>query len=245
MINYCFLSEECYSELTSELTSKYSVIFVESHANCYKAVNKHADIQMIVIDSILFIDDKIKLKNVSLCDVDKKQIKIHKHCNIKLINSQLRNRYPLSVPFNGKYLEKIFIHNLNYTQKEVLDYLKDIDSELIHVNQGYTGCSLLMLNNRKGITADKGIYNSLSKKNFEILLINKGDIILESMDAGFIGGCCGVHDNIVYINGDLNFHSDGKKIRKFVNEADYQIYEVIGKPLKDIGSVIFWEGQYE
>ena len=68
----------------------------------------------------------------------------------------------------------ILIHNLNFTDKKILDYCKD--KKTINVKQGYTKCSILPVKEKAIITNDKGIYDTLKNEDFDILLLPFGDI---------------------------------------------------------------------
>lgn len=239
MTKYVFVSEDLYPELEKNLEKKGIVVKLGANPKCYNTVNKHSDIQLLTVNKRLYLDDCINIKNKKIAD----EIKLMK--NVTVIKSQLGNRYPLSVPFNGKLLENRFIHNLTFTDKYIMEELIKADVEMIHVKQGYTGCSLLLLKGKKGITADKGIYKTLVSKGFDILLIQEGHIKLPGVEYGFIGGCAGVDYTNVYINGDLDLHPVGGEIRRFIEAAGYEVNEVKGKKLYDMGSVIFWEDNYE
>jgi len=205
----------------------------------YKSISTHPDIQMTMINHQLFIDHD-SWENLKCIEAN---TDILNELKPTIINTNLGNRYPLSVPFNGKFLENTWIHHLDFTDGTILDYLKKSNMKLLHTNQGYSGCSLLLLPNKKGITSDPGLAKVLRNNGFEIVLIHEGHIILDGLEHGFIGGCCGYYNNVVYIHGDLNTHPDGMKIREFILKQHIKIIEVKNFPLTDIGSILFHEGE--
>lgn len=232
-----FVSTEINSGLLPELNLVGDVILVPKLAKTYDSISHHADIQLTVINNECFIDS-MSWDNIKNLDTNRSLIS---RLTPNIIESKLGNRYPLSVPFNGKFLDNTWIHHLDYTDVNILKYIKSLGYQLIHTKQGYTGCSLVLLPDKKGITADKGLAKELAEYGYDLLLITEGDIILEGMDYGFIGGCCGYHNHHLYVNGDLETHRDGSKIKRYLTKHHIDIIEVKGSPLIDIGSIIFME----
>jgi len=234
-----FVSKNITDQLLINLTTIGDVIFVPELDKVYKSISTHPDIQMTIINCQLFIDDDSWV-NMNSIDVNKDKLNRLKPT---IITTNLGNQYPLSVLFNGKFLENTWIHHLDYTDGTILDYLKKSNMKLLHTNQGYSGCSLLLLPNKKGITSDLGLAKVLRNNGFEIELIHEGHISLDGLEHGFIGGCCGYYNNVVYIHGDLNTHPDGIKIREFILKQHIDISEVKNFPLTDIGSILFYRGE--
>ncbi len=236
MTKYAFVSEQAYTELQDELKKSYDLILIGKNSKCYEAVAKHADIQMLTVGKHLFVDQSI--------ETNKGRWLIRSNPDfLHILSSDLSSKYPGSVPFNAKVHDSVFIHHLEITQTEILDHVDGEKYEKIHVNQGYTNCSLILLPDRKGISADKGIYDTLTRHKFDILFIREGYILLEGMTHGFIGGCCGLDDDRVYVNGDLNYHPDGERIRAYIEASGMKLFEVKNQVLRDIGSIVFWEAE--
>lgn len=149
----------------------------------------------------------------------------------------MSNTYPGDVILNSLVLDKFFIHNLKYTDENLLKSQKS--KKLINVPQGYTKCSILPVNDTALITSDIGIYKILIKHNFDILLLPPGDILLPSLNYGFIGGVGGMisKDKMAFF-GDLDSYKWGNEIKKFLYKYDISpIYLRKGK-LIDRGSLL-------
>ena len=73
------------------------------------------------------------------------------------------------------------------------------------------------------------------------LFVNSHKINLEGFPHGFFGGCCGVLENTVFINGSLSHHPDGSIVRDYLESINYEIVELYDGPLTDTGSIIFVE----
>jgi len=240
-----FVSNQLYQELACELTRQGEIVYVPSTQKCYWQINHHVDIHLLRVLNRLFIDsetfEKLRISFRGLSDLrfdELEEIAYWMNYEIYSIKSQLSNRYPLSVCFNAKVCNNLLIHNLLMTDPHILRYANEHNIKTIHTNQGYSGCSILLLDETTGITSDHGVFETLSDSSMEILLIQEGFIELEGFSSGFIGGATFVCGNTVYFNGDLSTHPDEKIILDFLKRKGYQAVTVPKKPLKDIGSAI-------
>lgn len=109
----------------------------------------------------------------------------------------------------------------------------------IHVDQGYCRCNLLALKNDHYITSDPGIYKTLQRLHLNALLVSPEGIHLEGFPHGFFGGCCGVWEEKVFVNGSLNLYKDGDRAREYLDKLGYKIVELYDGPLMDCGSILF------
>lgn len=149
---------------------------------------------------------------------------------------KIGSKYPENIIYNAACTGKYFIHNIKYTDPELLAIVKPL--EIIDVPQGYTKCNTLIVDENSIITSDFGIYNSCYGKHLEVLLIEKGHIKLQGFDYGFIGGTSGrVGDKIIF-NGDITQHPDYDKIAAFIKSRGLKLKYFTEYPLEDIGSII-------
>lgn len=176
--------------------------------------------------------------------------------------SHLKPQYPGDVLYNACSTGKYFLHNLKYTAPELLEAARSAGLELIDIPQGYAKCSIAVVSETAIITYDRGIAAAIeaaggkiiscdasldcsttdgSLSTLEVLLITPGHIELPGYSTGFIGGCTGldyIHNELIF-NGDLSLHPDGDSIREFVESHGVTIKDFPGRPLTDIGSIIF------
>ncbi len=117
------------------------------------------------------------------------------------------------------------------------------DLHPVHVDQGYCRCNLLPLKDDHFITSDAGIFKVLKAGlhppagGWSPLLVSPEGILLEGFPHGFFGGCCGVWEDKVFVNGSLSFYKDGDKVRDYLGKLDYEIIELYDGPLMDCGSI--------
>ena len=85
--------------------------------------------------------------------------------NFKLIKGEkkLVGKYPLDIAYNVGRIYGRAIHNFKYTDEVLKFYLKKEGLEFININQGYTKCSMAIVDENSIITADVPIYNILKK----------------------------------------------------------------------------------
>ena len=133
--------------------------------------------------------------------------------------------------------DNLLIHNLLITEPVIKT--KAGTRKQIHVNQGYTRCNLLPLPDDVFITSDKGIYTVLTKERLDVLYVNPDGILLDGFPNGFIGGVCGVKDDVVFIAGSLSAYKEGQRIRDFLALHDLTPIELYDGPLFDGGSILF------
>lgn len=110
---------------------------------------------------------------------------------------------------------------------------------VIRTAQGYAKCSVAVVDESSIITDDESIYNKTKAFGLDVLLVSKGDVALEGLDYGFIGGCCGkVSRDTLAFCGDIRTHRDCNKILSFLSERGVNAHSLFGGKLLDIGSII-------
>lgn len=153
--------------------------------------------------------------------------------------SDLSLDYPEDVAFNAACTGKYFIHNLSYTNADLLLAAKEMGMILIDVRQGYTKCSTVIVDETSIITYDEGIAKACSRYNdLDVLLISPGFVRLDGYDTGFIGGCSGRIEDEIIFNGDLFAHPDFQRIVTFIESRGLTCRWFPEYKLTDIGSIL-------
>lgn len=164
---------------------------------------------------------------------------------------KLGRNYPGNIIYNAVCTGKYFIHNLRYTDPQLLEAAKLWHETSfpgqpfikIDVKQGYTRCCCLPVDDSSFITSDRGIARSLEKTGACVLTIREGNIALPGFDYGFIGGCAGhiIIDGrrTVIFNGNLSSHPDYEKIAAFIKDRDIDLKFFEDHTLTDIGSILY------
>lgn len=151
--------------------------------------------------------------------------------------SAVGEKYPETAKYNAVCTKNYLIHNFRYTDSAISDHAAELD--LIHSGQGYTRCNLLALKEDHFITSDAGISRVLNGFGLNNLYVVPAGILLPGMKHGFFGGACGVHDNKVFILGNLDKFTEGNKVRNYLLALNYEVIELYDGPLFDGGSLFF------
>lgn len=210
------------------------IVLIKKYHKLYSSIASHPDIQCFVMDSKkLVVHPQFEQNTIKTL--------INNNINVLVGKKQLQETYPENISYNAVRLGKKFIHNLKYTDDTILSEIQKLDFEFINVKQGYTKCSLLVVNDRSIITSDGGIAKSLVEHDFDVLLISPGYIILPGLKYGFIGGACGtIHEKkLIVFNGDINTHPDGRKICRFIKSRGMDYFCINTGSLVDVGSILF------
>ena len=232
-ISLCIVDERITEEMISNLNKKnIKIIKNKCIKDTYNAISGHPDISLLKIND----NNLIASPNVYDFYIDE----LNKYgFNVIKGESIIENKYPLNVQYNVAILGKYAIHNFKYTDKKILEYLKDNNFTLINVKQGYCKCSICIVDENSIITSDEGIYNEVKKYNIDCLLIEKGHINLFELNYGFIGGCSGlISPNCLAFFGDISNHPNYNEITEFVNKKGISIISLSDENLLDLGSLI-------
>lgn len=230
----CFVDYRITKEELLTL-SKFNMnpILVPKCSDVYDAINGHPDIQL----NILMNESNNKI--IVQKDISESFKNLLKSNNINYIvsNKSLKSKYPFDIILNSLILKNYFIHNLKYTDENLLSS----QTSKIHINvpQGYSKCSILPVRENALITNDKGIYKCLKNYAFDILLLPFGDILLPSLNYGFIGGVGGmISNNHMAFFGELDNYKYGEQIKKFLYKYDVSPIALRKGKLIDRGSLL-------
>lgn len=160
---------------------------------------------------------------------------------IKVIKGEtkLENKYPKDIAYNVARLKDVAIHNFRYTDEILKFYFKRQNIELVNIRQGYSKCSLAVIDDISGITSDKYMYKKLIQKGYDLLLIKPGYIKLYGYEYGFVGGTCGnFSKKSILFSGVFNNHPDFKKMVSFIESRNIDIKILSKSSIKDIGTII-------
>lgn len=162
------------------------------------------------------------------------------------INDSLSTEYPQDVLLNCCVIGKNILCNKKYISREVLAHYERADYNVLHVNQGYTKCASLILNETALITEDESIAAVCGGAGIDALLIQKGDVRLDGYPYGFIGGAGGLlGPGKLGLFGDERTHADKTRIQAFAKRHGVEIIRLADGPLMDYGGLIaIFESEY-
>lgn len=162
--------------------------------------------------------------------------KLHR-AGLKLMRgmSPLGFAHPETVRYNACGTENLLVHNLRFTDKRILELYEG--KTQINVNQAYTRCNLLALNENAFITSDEGIFRTLTDRHFDVLFIDPHQIHLEGHDYGFFPGCCGLLEDKLLVCGNTESLKEKAELDDFLRKYRYQLVTLYDGELTDLGGM--------
>lgn len=210
----------------------YELIELKQSNNVYEEISSHTDIFMCKIN------DKLIVEGSTYKQLEDKIINIEKG------DSLINYEYPEDIKYNVCVFGNFAIHNFKYTDTKILEELQKGNYKFINVSQGYSNCSIAVIDDNSIITADTGIYNKLKDENIDILFLEDNlDIKLlrnneYSNKNGFIGGAITKIDDNIIVFGDLNNIDKNGKIRLFIESKGLNIIDFKGLDIIDYGGIV-------
>jgi hypothetical protein len=150
-------------------------------------------------------------------------------------SSLLSNLYPFTTAYNVAAADGLVIGNRKWAEPAILRLTEN--DQWLQTRQAYARCNNLILDHNHIITSDL----SIAKMQVNSLLVDPKPIVLKGHAHGFIGGCFGIYQNLIFLLGNLNFHPQGKQIRNYCQELGYTIIELYKGPLLDAGGIFIIE----
>lgn len=211
----------------------YNLIELEQSKNVYEEISSHVDIFVCKIGNKIIVE-KEQYKNIS------------EILQVEQGTEAVQEKYPEDIKYNVCIIGKNAIHNFEYTDSKVKQELIQQGYKLINTTQGYTNCSIAVIDDNSAIVTDKGLYKILEKHGIDVLYLEyEPDIKLllkneYSNRKGFIGGCISRIGNSIIVFGDLNKIDKDNKIRDFILNKHLQIIDFRNLDVIDYGGIILF-----
>lgn len=192
-------------------------------------VNSHADIQLLhARDNVVFCHSEHLFAGEQILKFD-----------IKCIKEKTGNKYPKDVFLNCTIIDNMIICNPKTISSEILEFAYQTELTIIPVKQGYSKCSICVVDKSAIITDDESVFTAAGNFLNDVLFISKGSVSLKGYNYGFIGGCCGkLSNDKIAFNGRIESHMDANKIMDFLNRHSVKPIELTDTVLTDIGGIL-------
>jgi hypothetical protein len=206
-----------------------NLLELETVGLTYPSISGHPDIFFIQIDKQLVVAPNLPSNYFEILN--------EKKIAYQIGENPVGATYPETAKYNAVVSSKYLVHNSKITDPIIQKRCEDKIS--IHVNQGYTRCNLIFVDENHAITSDIGIAKILHKNNVETCFVSPHGIDLPGFKNGFFGGCCGVYQHKLFVLGKLTKYPEGEKVREFVGKLNIQIIALCNTVLFDGGGVLF------
>ena len=207
----------------------YEIIEIPTNKNVYSEISSHVDIFACRVRDEIIVEPTQNFKDIS---------------NLVFGEEKVLMRYPQDIKYNVCIIGNFAIHNLEYTDKILKQKLIDNGFELVNTAQGYTNCSIAVIDENSAIVTDKGLNKILQKHGIETLYLNN-ELNIKLLNGnkysnkkGFIGGCISRIGNKIMVFGELEKIDPENKIRKFIQERNLEIIDFNGLDIIDYGGLI-------
>lgn len=210
----------------------YELIEINTSTKLYPEISSHVDIFACKVRDKIIIEPT---QYQNIIQYAKNSIKGQ---------DEIQEKYPDDIKYNVCTIGKKAIHNFQYTDERLKQELINNNYELINTTQGYTNCSIAVIDDNSAIVSDKGLYKILEFHDIDTLLVeNNLDIKLlngenYSSKKGFIGGCITRLGDSIIVFGDLNKIDIDGRIRNFITSKKIKIIEFKGLDIIDYGGLI-------
>ncbi len=218
--------------IKSKLTSMGNLVLFDAYGLVYESIHGHPDIFLCETPAGLVVAPNTPAPIIKA--LEKYQI------DFCFGEHPVGNSYPATIHYNAVVSKTSIIHNEKHTDSRILE--RNPGQQRIHVNQGYTRCSLFPLDENTYITSDRGIEKAL-KKHCEIHYFSPENILLSGQQHGFLGGCLGRMNQHIFFTGRLDTLPDYKKLQDLLLEKNLDYTELSDGPLIDGGGLFFFESK--
>lgn len=209
----------------------YELIEIKRSTNVYYEISSHVDIFTCKIGKKIIVEPTQYMNMPKISAIIKG-------------SEEIREKYPHDIKYNVCTIGKKSFHNFEYTDLKIKDELIRQGYEMINTTQGYTNCSIAVIDDNSAIVTDRGLYKILQKHNIDVLYLEyEPDIKLLNLDEysnryGFIGGAISRVEDKIIVFGDLNKIDAEGIIRKFIEQKGLEIIDFEELDVIDYGGIV-------
>lgn len=146
--------------------------------------------------------------------------------------------YPLDAGLNVCFVGSNLIYNPATASEHIVNQLT-INNTIIRCRQGYSRCSVCVVDGNSIITADTGIADAAEKNGLSVLRVRPGLAKLEGFSDGFIGGATfKLSSGELAFTGKIADSLERNRIEKFIRRRGVEPVYLTDIDLFDIGGAV-------
>ncbi len=201
-------------------------IWLKCNESVDERLSGHCDLMVMHLGgNILAVQDDKKsdcelINNIEMLSVEKPKL----------------SKYPYDAQLNMCIVGDHLIYNPKSSDCTVAGH---INKTKLTCRQGYTKCSIAVVDERSIITADKKIAASACGAGLAVLLVRENLTALDGFEHGFIGGASfKINRNKMAFTGIIEDEAERRSIERFLNERGIAALYLTEHRIFDIGSAI-------
>ena len=202
------------------LRNEYEIIELERSEKVYSEICAHVDIFCVKINEKLIVEKSRYNEIKKVCS------------NVICGNEFVGEKYPDDVKYNVCQIGNNAVHNFKFTDRKILEVIGKEKINKIHISQGYSNCSIAVIDENSAIVTDKKIAENLERANINVLRLDYvPDIKLLDANGkfsqmhGFIGGAISRIGDKIIVFGDLKKIDKNGEIFKFIKKSNLEIVD--------------------
>ena len=229
------------------------IIIGEKYADFLSLPLKSLGISPIIVHNSPFVDERLSgHADMSVLHIKGESIVLAAHLrdtDFAANLTELGAKISYQTDLQGSKYPKDAGLNVCIVGDKLFYFPKSADNEIvsiltsayhpISVKQGYTRCSICVVNDNALITADRGVADACNTHGIDCLLIEPGYVELQGYEYGFIGGAAfKISDDKLAFTGVLDNHPSKAAILGFLHNHGITPIFLTDLPIFDIGGAI-------
>lgn len=226
-VRHIILGEK-YRNLLENALFAYNLepIWLKSNPNVDERLSGHADLSAVHIGKSIILSEFLKP-----CE------QIQNIIATEYVPDPQQTVYPYDAGLNFCVVGDKLFYNPKTANAQLVEKLGC--KQLIAVKQGYTKCSICVVNENSIITADKRIAEAAENSGMNVLYLPESFVKLDGFDYGFIGGATfKISADELAFTGVIEDTIIKSKIESFLCKQNIKPIYLTDKPIFDIGSAI-------
>lgn len=234
MSAYTAVLSENGVRFAEKLSRDFDIVLLPSENELSREVASHADMTTLVFGDSLFVPKQHLKRNAPLFEA------LAKRTAHRLVADETPRgeKYPNDIALNILICDSFAFSLAKYTSPAAAEELKLRGMTHVSIKQGYAACSSLSFGTSI-VSADRGVIRAATSCGLDCLEISSGNITLEGLSEGFVGGASGVCEDKIYFLGNIERHPDGAKIVRFAYERGFECVSLSSSVLSDLGGIKF------
>lgn len=201
-------------------------IWLKNNPHVDERLSGHTDLSAVQICKSVFLSEYLKP-----CEL------IHNITSVEYVPDPQQAVYPYDAGLNFCIVGDKLFYNPKTANAKLVD--KCGCKQLIPVKQGYTKCSICVVDKNSIITSDKRIAEAAENAGMDALYLTEPFVKLDGFDHGFIGGAAfKISETDLAFTGKIVDIIIESKIKGFLSARNVKPIYLTDDPIFDIGSVI-------